>query len=723
MLNEPKQDARSATIIIGDIEELTHSPGFIYSFAYMALSSLSLPTEQLSEIDWHSRPNPAELSFVLGLMIKQPLCLSTIPTDEIASQHITLTAALLDELHQAHTSGSQDYDQSNSITTNLHESEISSFRHWMKSGQRMIEPIFYGGGGAYDFQYLGMATKRYKYDEQWLENYLSTSLDELIAITEHLRTLAQTKARQITPQESFTHMGPQFLNTLSFTADDLRHLNKPATAALLKAFAITPGTVNRTLDSLGDYNAVNSHPIVDLDSNRFFLPIFINLAESIYESPFYWMLQDSTYKSRALKHRGATTEEIATDFLGNVFGHKKVYRGLQVSTDTRDLTDIDAFASAGNKAVILQAKSKKLTVASRQGHLDSLISDFQKAIQDAYTQGLTARSSLLGRLFASPVGTDDLSNPGEQIDDAYILCITGDHYPAVAIQSMAYLEKDDSDPYPIAMSIFDLETVTFYLSEPEDLLYYLRQRSLYGDRLNSDSEMALLGFHLSRKLFPSEQFDFEFIGSEFAQLVDANYPVATGHWPRGEDSERLFHKWKNESFDEIVGAVKSSRHRAAIDILFLLYDLAGDAADNITGMMAALKRKTRVDGRFHDASFPLSRQKKGLTLVSFAAPQWSSRREQLERDLGRLALARKHKSKADEWLGLASVAGSDKAFDMLWYSKEPWRPDAELDDLVRSVLKPGTFVKADNRKVGRNESCPCGSGLKFKRCHDRLRYM
>ena len=31
----------------------------------------------------------------------------------------------------------------------------------------------------------------------------------------------------------------------------------------------------------------------------------------------------------------------------------------------------------------------------------------------------------------------------------------------------------------------------------------------------------------------------------------------------------------------------------------------------------------------------------------------------------------------------------------------------------------GTFVRSE-RKVGRNEPCPCGSGKKFKNCHGAL---
>jgi len=31
----------------------------------------------------------------------------------------------------------------------------------------------------------------------------------------------------------------------------------------------------------------------------------------------------------------------------------------------------------------------------------------------------------------------------------------------------------------------------------------------------------------------------------------------------------------------------------------------------------------------------------------------------------------------------------------------------------------GTFVRGE-RKVGRNEPCPCGSGKKYKHCHGAL---
>ena len=123
-------------------------------------------------------------------------------------------------------------------------------------------------------------------------------------------------------------------------------------------------------------------PSFALEGDRFFLPIFFNLAKSIYESPYYWMLRDSKYKETGLSNRGDATEEIAFDLLTRVFGEENVRRGVKIRNRNQDVTDIDVLAVAGNKAVIVQAKSKKLTMASRGGDGESLKGDFQEAVQD-----------------------------------------------------------------------------------------------------------------------------------------------------------------------------------------------------------------------------------------------------------------------------------------------------------------------------------------------------
>jgi preprotein translocase subunit SecA len=43
----------------------------------------------------------------------------------------------------------------------------------------------------------------------------------------------------------------------------------------------------------------------------------------------------------------------------------------------------------------------------------------------------------------------------------------------------------------------------------------------------------------------------------------------------------------------------------------------------------------------------------------------------------------------------------------------------ESNSGIEGEEQPATF-KRDERKVGRNEPCPCGSGKKYKACHGKI---
>ena len=203
--------------------------------------------------------------------------------------------------------------------------------------------------------------------------------------------------------------------------------------------------------------------------------------------------------------------------------------------------------------------------------------------------------------------------------------LQGDHYPAVITQARTQLERDDDDVHPILLSIFDLDVITFYLKDQYEFLYYLRQRSTHAERFFANSEMALLGFHLKHKLFPDEDYDGTGVDEGYAALVDANFLVTRGDWPKSEASDRLFHEWKNETFSELVEDIKLTARTdpsqiTAENLLFFLYDLEGRGADKITGLVRTLKGQTMKDGKRHEGRVSLSGNKKGMTFISFPMP-------------------------------------------------------------------------------------------------------
>jgi hypothetical protein len=697
---------------IDKIEAVTRQAGFIYTFALILLRDLFFSPEDAADINWHEHLNFQELTFLAGLVVKAEIDLG-IPNEADSAVWFEEIYRLFDELHKKHHEHFLEQ-----IKIRLEEGTYPAknpdedYRNTFGSGTMMTEPIFYGGSGAYDFQYLDFAVQKYAADSQWIRDHIGIDIIQMGQIARELKTLHERKYNSREPIErgEFPKLCTAALSVFSFDEDDLQKFGSDPVKAFVRAFSLIPGKVNSGLQLPGQFNELQSRPIVQLPEGRYFLPIGFNLSESIYESPFFWMNSDNPYRTTALLHRGRFAEAATADLLGKVFGATNVYTDVQIKESKgKTLTDIDVLAVVGNKAVIAQVKSKRLTELAKLGDETRLTADFKLAVQEAYDQGLLSRQALLNKKDSLFSG-DKQIHLSESIDDAYILCITVDHYPAVMHQLDVYLNKTVDDPFPVAISIFDLDILAFYLADPFEFAYYVRQRTALSAYYKADTEMSLLGMHLKQKLFKEKEADFEVVGSEFAQLVDANFPVLRGSVPKTAAANKLHHQWKNADFETLVNQAKSTNEPGFTDAVFFLYDLAGAGADGLIQTLKLLKRTSASDHKSHDARLPVPDAHAGMTIVS--EPESPTKLQQKLMGLSRLA---KYKSKADIWLGLGCLVSSNRLVDAMVFSKEPWKPDPELEEL--SKLLRGKAMLPSGKKVGRNQPCPCNSGKKFKHCH------
>ena len=703
---------RSKEHIISDLVALTQKEGFTYTFCCMVLTNLWPSPDEYSKIDWNQRLNHQELSFLLGLMVKNPLELVPPISVQTVGAQANDAFRLLVELHKAHT-----FSESG-----VEEDSTKDFLSWVKGGLGMIEPIFYGEEGAYEFQYLEMAEKRYKNDKEWIREHVGTSLESVIDIARQLQLLAHNRTNSLNSTLGFADWCVQLLSAFSFSPEDLTDIDPIAVNCLLGKFTLTPGKVNKDLNSLGAYNKAHSHPIIHLDSGDYFLPIFFYLAKSIYESPYYWISTDSEYKDVGLRNRGSSTEELAYDLLISIFGSHNVYRDVKVKSHNKDATDIDVLVIFGNKAIIVQVKSKKLTYPSRRGLEDSLKQDFNKAIQDPYKQALVAREAILGNESSLLLQNAAELRLAETVDEAYIICVTGEHYPALVDQMWFYFEKGESDPDPIAISVFDLDILASYLSDPFELLQYLRLRLAHAEYFRPSSEMASLSLYLLGGYRPAEDFDSVNIAQDFSQLIQADFPVKQGYRPNNEASNHVFKRATNQAFLRLMNDVKKTPGSPRLtDAIFLLYDLDESQIDDLIKGISRIKKATLSDAKGHDIVLALPKYRRGITFVSYPEAHIPGQYKYFQEHSRALAIARKYKSYANEWLVLASIAGNAGSFDFLWYAKEEWKFDLDLANLAEQLLGSGKAINSSARKrsyrVGRNASCPCGSGQKFKRCH------
>ena len=722
-LREIPQQSRTQTEILRELEHLCEEPGFIYSFCLMVAGSLWMSSSDVADINWHNRPNQGELSLLLGLLAKHPCQLSASYSAEDVGEHVDRSVTLLEELHHAVAFPQLSIDDDLSLDGQERMSLLrDEYEEWMNSGLGMVEPIFYGGEGAYAFQFLEMASKRYATDEQWIESRTGDKLDTFIEISKDLSKLTLKRLQSIEPGLALNDRCVAVFSAMSFQSSDLPRLSRQSFENFITTFSFIPGETNHEFRGIGDYNTVHSRPVMSLGDGKYCLPIALNLPKAIYESPFYWMNEDEQYRATALDNRGDATEMIAQEFLASVFGSNRVFRGVKVKKGRNVITDIDVLAVSGNKAVIVQCKSKKLTIEARKGDGRILGKDFVQAFQSAFDQAIEGKKAL------TEEGYELIADNGEplaiksHVDETYILCISGDHYPAVMTQARIFLNKGEVDIHPLLISLFDLDVITFYLRDRYEFLYYLRQRSNHAERFLASSEMALLAWHLKHKLFPEKGYDGALVDEGYIGLLDANFLVARGDWPESESSSRLFHGWKNETFNELVEDIKlaageNPNQITAEDLLFFLYDLAGKGADQLIEMVRVLKEATIRDGKRHEGR--LTSNKKGTTFVSFPEPTSYGQLQKFGDALEAVALTHKHMSRADEWMMLASIGGSPLSFDIFGYINEQWQEDPGMDQLIEEFILPGISINPDGTRPSKNRSCPCGSGKKFKRCHLR----
>lgn len=703
-----------ATETIKKIEELVRQPGFLYTLCTALVRDMFHDPQEVAEINWHEHLSFQEFSFLIGLLIKEPIDLS-VPTPDESARQFEAVYALFLELHKTYAKRLGRVLNKEIIespqTVDLQEMD----RKALGAAELMVEPIFYADSGAYDFQYWEFATQKYEKDERWILRNAGIGVREMAEISKYLKALNERKFRNMVPisDPDFGDICKAALSVFCFEPAELESFGAETVASFLRAFSLIPGTVNAKLNAPGQYNELESHPVIQLPDGRYFLPVVFNLSKAIYESPFYWMNLDDVYRTEALGHRGEFAQTAAAELLAKVFGAGNVHTQVEVrKTKNQLVTDIDVLAIAGNKAVVVQVKSKRLTELAKLGDAPSLNHDFQKAVQDAYEQGLASRRAVINKDHRLCVDGKEL-HLDERIDEAYILCVTLDHYPAVAHQVEFYLQKAAGDPFPIAISIFDLDILAFYLRDPFEFLYYLRQRISLYEHYKADNEMSLLGWHLKYKLFRKHEADLVMLDNSFAQLVDANFPVQRGSVPKTSAADKLYTKWKNEAFQTLVDQIKATKEPGFTDAIFLLYDLAGNGADQLVAAIEIAKHKTAADGKPHDIRLIYRGVRAGVTILSDLSP------DKINVKLMGMAKLGKYKSKADQWLAIGCLEGSGNLVDAVAFTKEPWAEDATMDEFLKEHFRSGTGIRLSPRKLGRNDLCPCGSGKKFKRCHGR----
>ncbi|MGF6786983.1 hypothetical protein OKW27_001296 [Paraburkholderia sp. 35.1] len=447
-----------------------------------------------------------------------------------------------------------------------------------------------------------------------------------------------------------------------------------------------------------------------------------SLAETIYESPFYWMARDKAYLPTLDKNRGDFTEMFVAERLGLVFGADRVYLNVDIfETKAAKVSDIDVLVVWGDRVVIVQAKSKRLTLEARKGNDQSIRDDFKKAVQAAYDQGITCAKCLLDKRRKLVLADgSELALPTD-IREVYLFCVVSDHYPALSFQARQFLQTENIDcvQAPLVMDVFAIDVMTEMLQTPLQFLSYVNRRANYAEQIMASHELTVLGYHLKQNLWVQGDVDLMQIGDDFTAGLDVAMAVRRTGIQGAATPDGILTRFGSTTIGRVVKEIEARPEPATIDLGFMLLEMSEQAITEISHVVDRLAARTRADGKVHDASFAYSESGSGITFHCNDEPTHVA----LPR-LQSYCQRRKYKQKAAKWFGLCMGSdGQNVRFGVsLTY---PWAPDADMDERTRNMLTPmpidqglrAVLGKRERpKKVGRNDPCPCGSGRKYKKC-------
>ncbi|MCY4645962.1 MAG: SEC-C metal-binding domain-containing protein [Gammaproteobacteria bacterium] len=666
----------------------------------------NLSVEDTSHLFSKSRLIRTETTTLLGLMMRAPIDF-TLPTPDVFSDYIATTRKLLKELHHAILAPLEEI----LLEGRDGDQDFNPFT----SGKLLREPIFYGPESAYYFQYRDLAPRKYREDARWLLHNrgidlvvgreVSREIPELLN-ERLLETLDRLKGQPTaiwTVLPGFTLTCEELANRLGRPRESVR--------AIVDVFSLPETESNAAFTSIHAFNVAYAYPLIRTGPDEFISLLSYDIAEALYESPFYWMYSDEAYIPIALRHRGKFTEEFSAERLAHVFGADRVFRNVEIRNfKRRVLGEMDALVVFGDRAIVLQAKSKKLTLLARRGNDLQLRSDFKAAVQDSVDQAFHC-ADLLGDPAVTLHRMDGTIIPSFELPSTiFPLSVVADHYPALAFQARQFLKTNTNERIhpPLVIDVFGLDAITEMLNSPLRLLSYLALRSRFGDSFWASHELTLLSYHLKRNLWAADDVDLVMLEDDIAADLDIAMAVRRDGMSGERTPDGILTRFEGTPFSNIIAQIEDLPDAVAIDLGLGLLELGEDTVNKINEYTEKVVEKTALDGGLHDMTIGISKASFGLTIhCSLLDDRAAEIRLQ-----GHCAM-RKYSQKADRWFGIALRPNGK--IQLAAKLIEPWKFDREMETLLEdSATRP--LRRQTQGKIGRNHPCPCGSGKKYKRC-------
>lgn len=470
---------------------------------------------------------------------------------------------------------------------------------------------------------------------------------------------------------------------------------------------------------------VFKRPFIQID-NDYYCFDYYNLFDNIYRVIQKVICSvEPGYKDTWNKVQMHTTEQL----VANIF--KKLLPGCMVldsnfypiGNSLKNCAENDLIILFDDQIFIIEVKAGSYTYTSPVYDIDSHISSLKSLVGKADSQALRTlnylKSSENAKIYDKQL-KEKYSIKLNDYNEIVTFCVTLDNFNefAAKAEKISFLTLNDTT---IAISIDDLRVYQNYFDSPSIFLHYIKQRkrAAKSDRLALNDELDHLGMYIEHNVYSitvdnmaegklnwygyRENLD-NYFSSLFTGLVRVKKP-----------EQELPCRIK-----EIVDLLDKSSLKNRSSLAIYLLDLGQDAREELSSQIDYILQRQVDMGRM-------------LISSAFGDVRYSL-----------LCYQDSLKKLTDEYVSeyvLSTMAINEEESRLelcLYFSKEKklinmefrnWSNNDIPSERIQELKTIGEEYaesrimsykrQKGKKKIGRNEKCPCGSGLKYKKCHGR----
>ncbi len=442
-----------------------------------------------------------------------------------------------------------------------------------------------------------------------------------------------------------------------------------------------PDSYKDPLTAPFDYNTLYERPIIK-NRNKYFLTNAAVVPSVLLNTFHYDIIKDSSYKENYNDARGKWLEHRTANSFKKIFNdHDVILNPLYPNKE--ELADVIILYD--RKIFIVQCKSKSLRFESKIGtNYNQLKDDINKGIKSSFTQAIKARDYLLNNKMPKIFYDNRMIKiDTSQVTDIFLFSVTFGYYQSL-LTKLTYLDTTlnlfQSNDFPWAIAISDLEVITEILEMPSEFIHYTKQR-LKIEKEKFDilaDEVDLLNFYLEQGL-NFNRGDFRKYNS--ICLTGFSTEVDQYFFDRYEMNKNAI-KPKREFPDnfinylsEIEGFNYAYKSDCIDKLLMLDYNQQKSFIDGINKVKdSKLKEKKFKVVNLHD-----SKQDIGFSFVLCTA---NNNIEKIYQQVFTYITLIKYKSKCTNWIGLGLDTCSKKLVDISVYLSFEWYEDEVMDKMA-----------------------------------------